>query len=64
MEDVVFAGTARRSQTGFCEVSLILDNSDGALPDDHEEVKITRKYYRSGDSEYKINDKTSRLRDI
>lgn len=64
MEDVIFSGTAKRQQTGFCEVSLILDNSDGALPDDHEEVKITRKYYRSGDSEYKINDKTSRLRDI
>lgn len=64
MEDVIFSGTAKRQQTGFCEVSLILDNSDGALPDDHEEVKITRKYYRSGDSEYKINDKASRLRDI
>ncbi len=64
MEDVIFSGTAKRPQTGFCEVSLILDNSDGALPDDHEEVKITRKYYRSGDSEYKINDKPSRLRDI
>lgn len=64
MEDVIFSGTAKRQQTGFCEVSLILDNSDGALPDDHEEVKITRKYYRSGESEYKINDKTSRLRDI
>ena len=64
MEDVIFSGTAKRQQTGFCEVSLILDNSDGALPDDHEEVKITRKYYRSGDSEYKINDKPSRLRDI
>ena len=64
MEDVIFSGTAKRQQTGFCEVSLVLDNSDGALPDDHEEVKITRKYYRSGDSEYKINDKNSRLRDI
>ncbi len=64
MEDVIFSGTAKRQQTGFCEVSLILDNSDGALPDGHAEVKITRKYYRSGESEYKINDKTSRLRDI
>ena len=64
MEDVIFSGTAKRQQTGFCEVSLILDNRDGALPDDHEEVKITRKYFRSGDSEYKINDKTSRLKDI
>ncbi len=64
MEDVIFSGTAKRQQTGFCEVSLIMDNSDGALPDEHEEVKITRKYYRSGESEYKINDKQSRLRDI
>lgn len=64
MEDVIFSGTAKRQPTGFCEVSLILDNTDGALPDEHEEVKITRKYYRSGESEYKINDKNSRLRDI
>ena len=64
MEDVIFAGTAKRTQTGFCEVSLIVDNSDHALDNDAEEVKITRKYYRSGDSEYKINDKPSRLRDI
>lgn len=64
MEDVIFAGTAKRTQTGFCEVSLIVDNSDGALDNDAQEVKITRKYYRSGDSEYKINDKISRLRDI
>lgn len=64
MEDVIFAGTAKRTQTGFCEVSLIVDNSDHALDNDADEVKITRKYYRSGDSEYKINDKPSRLRDI
>ena len=64
MEDVIFSGTAKRQPTGFCEVSLILDNRDGALPDSHEEVKITRKYFRSGDSEYKINDKPSRLKDI
>jgi len=64
MEDVIFAGTAKRTQTGFCEVSLIVDNSDHALDHDAEEVKITRKYYRSGDSEYKICDKPSRLRDI
>lgn len=64
MEDVIFAGTAKRTQTGFCEVSLIVDNSDGALDNDAQEVKVTRKYYRSGDSEYRINDKISRLRDI
>ncbi|MBP3580935.1 MAG: chromosome segregation protein SMC [Clostridia bacterium] len=64
MEDVIFAGTAKRTQTGFCEVSIIVDNSDKILPSDTDEVKITRKYYRSGDSEYKINDKPSRLKDI
>ena len=64
MEDVIFAGTAKRTQTGFCEVSIIIDNAGGELPNDAEEVKITRKYYRSGDSEYRINDKPSRLKDI
>ncbi len=64
MEDVIFAGTAKRSQTGFCEVSIIIDNSGHELPSDTEEVKVTRKYYRSGDSEYRINDKPSRLKDI
>ncbi len=64
MEDVIFAGTAKRTQTGFCEVSIIMDNSDHTLMEDSDEVKVTRKYYRSGDSEYKINDKTTRLRDI
>ena len=64
MEDVIFAGTATRTQTGFCEVSIIIDNSGNELPHDAEEVKITRKYYRSGDSEYRINDKPSRLKDI
>ncbi len=64
MEDVIFAGTAKRAQTGFCEVSIIIDNTDAAIACDTQEVKITRKYYRSGDSEYRINDKPSRLRDI
>ena len=64
MEDVIFAGTAKRAQTGFCEVSIIIDNSGNELGCDTEEVKITRKYYRSGDSEYRINDKPSRLKDI
>lgn len=64
MEDVIFAGTAKRTQTGFCEVSIIIDNAGHELPHDAEEVKITRKYYRSGDSEYRINDKPSRLKDI
>lgn len=64
MEDVIFAGTANRTQTGFCEVSIIIDNAQKELPGDTEEIKITRKYYRSGDSEYRINDKPSRLKDI
>ncbi len=64
MEDVVFSGTAKRSPTGYCEVSLIMDNQGRDLPLDTDEVKITRKYFRSGDSEYKINEKASRLKDI
>lgn len=64
MEDVIFSGTAKRSPTGYCEVSLIMDNSQRELAVDTEEVKITRKFFRSGDSEYKINEKTSRLKDI
>lgn len=64
MEDVIFAGTAKRSQTGFCEVSIIIDNTSGELPNDAAEVKVTRKFFRSGDSEYRINDKPSRLKDI
>ncbi|MBP5245393.1 MAG: chromosome segregation protein SMC [Clostridia bacterium] len=64
MEDVVFAGTAKRSQTGFCEVSIIIDNSENELPEDAKEVKITRKYFRSVESEYRINDRPSRLKDI
>ena len=64
MEDVIFSGTAKRSPTGYCEVSLIMDNRNRELSVDTDEVKITRKYFRSGDSEYRINEKTSRLKDI
>ncbi len=64
MEDVIFSGTAKRSPTGYCEVSLIMDNRGRELAVDTDEVKITRKYFRSGDSEYKINEKASRLKDI
>ncbi len=64
MEDVIFAGTAKRAQTGYCEVSIIIDNTAGELPNDAPEVKVTRKFFRSGDSEYRINDKPSRLKDI
>lgn len=64
MEDVIFGGTARRSQVGFAEASLILDNSDGALPIETAEVMVTRRFYRSGESEYYINQQSARLRDI
>lgn len=64
MEDVIFCGTAKRPATGYCEVSLIMDNKKRELACDTDEVKITRKYFRTGDSEYKINEKASRLKDI
>ena len=51
MEDVIFGGTQKRPQLGFAEVSLILDNGQGDLPVDASEVMITRRYYRSGESE-------------
>lgn len=64
MEDVIFGGTEKRSQLGFAEVNLILDNSDGSLNLPASEVSVTRRYYRSGESEYYINRKSARLRDI
>ena len=64
MEDVIFGGTQTRGSVGFGEATLTLDNSDRALPYDSEEVVITRRYYRSGDSEYYINRQSARLKDI
>ncbi|MDR2615475.1 MAG: chromosome segregation protein SMC [Oscillospiraceae bacterium] len=64
MEDVIFGGTQKRPQTGFAEVSLTLDNLDGAMAVEHTEVVLTRRYYRSGESEYYLNRKQARLRDI
>lgn len=64
MEDVIFSGTKLRKATGFAEVTLCLDNSDRTLNCDKDEVNITRRFYRSGDSEYKINGENVRLRDI
>lgn len=64
MEDVIFGGTVRRPQVGFAEVSLILDNEDRAFDLDYTEVVITRRYFRSGDSEYFINQKLVRLKDL
>lgn len=64
MEDVVFGGTPQRRALGFAEVTLTIDNADRALPFDNDQVAITRRYYRSGESEYLINKSTVRLRDI
>ena len=64
MEDVIFGGTQKRPQMGFAEVSLTLDNMDGGLSIENTEVVISRRYYRSGESEYYINRKKARLRDI
>lgn len=64
MEDVIFAGSEKRRPVGLAEVTLILDNSDGALPLDYPEIAITRRIMRSGESEYKLNKVQCRLRDI
>jgi chromosome segregation protein len=64
MEDVIFAGSDSRRPTNFCEVSLTLDNSDGHLPVQFAEVVITRRVYRSGESEYLLNKQSCRLKDI
>src|SRR5262245_13060408 len=64
MEDVIFAGTAGRAPLGRAEVTLTIDNSDGALPIEYTEVSITRRMFRSGESEYEINGDQCRLLDI
>ena len=64
MEDVIFGGTQKRSAVGFAEATLTLDNSDRALAYEADEVMVTRRYYRSGDSEFYINRQSARLRDI
>lgn len=64
MEEVIFAGTASRKSRGMAEVTLVIDNSTGILPIDYSEVAITRRMYRSGESEYSINNNQCRLRDI
>jgi chromosome segregation protein len=64
MEDVIFAGTAGRAPLGRAEVTLTIDNGDGALPIDYTEVSITRRMFRSGESEYEINGSSCRLLDI
>ena len=64
MEDVIFGGTMKRAQVGFAEATLVLDNTDRALSYDADELMVTRRYYRSGESEYYINKQSVRLRDI
>ncbi len=64
MEDVIFAGTAGRPALGRAEVTLTIDNTDGALPIAYTEVSITRRMYRSGESEYEINGDKVRLLDV
>lgn len=64
MEDVIFGGTSARKPVGFAQVQLTLDNSDGALKDKGETVTVARRYYRSGESEYKIDGESVRRRDI
>lgn len=64
MEDVIFHGTVARKQMGFAKVALSIDNTDRALAVDKDEVIITRKLYRTGESEYLINGDKSRLKDI
>lgn len=64
MEDVIFSGTDVRKAKGFAEVTLRLDNTDRSLNKDSDEVSVTRRYYRSGDSEYLVNGESARLRDV
>jgi len=63
-DDVIFAGSDKKSRLGVAEVSLILNNADGAAPVDHSEIVITRRVYRDGEGEYLINRQPARLQDI
>ncbi|MBA2449969.1 MAG: AAA family ATPase, partial [Chloroflexi bacterium] len=63
-EDVIFVGSQDRQPLGLSEVSLTLDNADGRIPLDYDEVRITRRLYRSGDAEYLVNGSRVRLKDI
>ncbi len=64
MEDVIFGGTAKRKQTGYAEVSLVLDNTTHLFDMEESEIMVTRRYYRSGESEYYINRRSVRLKDV
>ena len=64
MEDVIFAGTQHRKPVGFAYVALTIDNSDHELPIEFDEVTVSRRIYRSGESEYCLNKTPCRLKDI
>ena len=64
MQDVIFGGTQRRKPLNYCEVSLVFDNEDRSLPLDYAEVMVTRRVYRSGESEYYLNRASCRLKDV
>ena len=64
MQDVIFGGTQRRKPLSYCEVSLVFENEDRALPVDFSEVMVTRRVYRSGESEYFLNRSACRLKDV
>ena len=64
MQDVIFSGTQKRKPLGYCEVSLVFENEDRALPLDYAEVMVTRRVYRNGDSEYYLNRSSCRLKDV
>ena len=64
MEDIIFAGSDSRKPLNFAEVTLTLDNEDRALPIDYNEVSVTRRVFRSGESEFYINNQACRLKDI
>lgn len=64
MEDVIFGGTEQRARKSFAEVTLVFDNADGRMKSEFSEITVARKLYRSGESEYRINDKLVRLRDV
>lgn len=64
MQDVIFAGTAKRKPLGFAQVSIVLDNTDRIFPVDADEVRVTRRVHRSGEGEYAINNTPCRLKDV
>lgn len=64
MEDVIFAGTSNRKPLGYCEVSITFDNKDSKIPVEYDEVEVTRRMFRSGESQYYLNKSSCRLKDI